>query len=868
MTAIVAKATLALLVTLFALRLARHSRASVRHLLLTALFAVLLVLPIAAMLAPSLRVEIGPLPVVLEEYIAESVIVDSVPPGGAVSLERPMSAAGPGLSLTADLLTGAWLGGLLLFAIPLLLGLAQVGRLRRTGLPWPAGQRLVDSLAREAGLRRSTEVLLHASLAVPATCGITRHAILFPIDADSWPHEDILRAAVHEVEHIRRADCCVNAVTRAICAAYWFHPLVWIAWRRLGLEAERACDDAVLRRAEAAGYASQLVELAGRLSANPRHPLLAMASRGDLVQRVKAVLDERQARGGVGFTVASAVALAACALVVAISPLQAVSGASSAAAAGLQSPGLGSAPQFEVATVRINRSGELRSRHQAVPATGRLTITNVTVGALIQDAYDLQLPSQIVDMPDWARSQRVDIVAKAAFPAPVATLQRMLQPLLAEHFKLKVRRETRELEALALVASTPGRRGPQLRKNDDACDDAVGTSSSFALAAESSGRLAPCGILPGGAGRIVARGLEMSGLADLLAPAPRRVVIDRTGLAGRYDIDLTYTPEAFSAAAMSQRPGATLPPGVDPSGPPLATALQEQLGLKLQAVRVPVEVLVIEHAEPLSTGTPQAGAPPPTGRRTPAFEAASVKRNTSGETRIRFETPPGRLTAVNVPLRFLIRQAYRLPEARILGGPSWLDRDRFDILATAVPSEAPRDTIREMLRALLTDRFGLGLHAETRDMPVYSLRMMKDEAGFGPHLRRSTTDCAGRGSTVVAGRVQCGILVSQAPASASLRGGATAFADFVRLLGDFVERPLVDETGLTGVFDLELQFSAERSSLPGAVVPGGLTTTGIDGTEVPTLATALREQLGLRLEAQRGRAEVLVVDRVSEPSAD
>jgi uncharacterized protein (TIGR03435 family) len=205
--------------------------------------------------------------------------------------------------------------------------------------------------------------------------------------------------------------------------------------------------------------------------------------------------------------------------------------------------------------------------------------------------------------------------------------------------------------------------------------------------------------------------------------------------------------------------------------------------------------------------------------RPPVFEAVSIKRNTSGETRIRFETPPGRVNAINVPLRFVIRQAYRVPESRIVGGPVWLDFDRFDIVATA-PAAATGDAVREMLRALLTERYGLRMRAETREMPVYLLRLMRTDGALGSKLRRSTMDCAGRPSSVVAGQVQCGVLVSQGPASASLRGGGATIDSFVRLLGDFLDRPLIDESGLTGTFDLELQFSAPRSSMPGAPVPG------------------------------------------------
>ena len=271
----------------------------------------------------------------------------------------------------------------------------------------------------------------------------------------------------------------------------------------------------------------------------------------------------------------------------------------SAAVIGLVAQDRVSAQTFEVATVKINNSGAARPGHTVVPQSGQVTVTNITVAALIQEAYGVQLASLIVDMPEWARTQRVDIVAKAAAPAPVPVLQRMLQPLLAESFKLAVRREARDMDALALVAAMSGRPGPKLKKSDAACEGAVG-SIGFSRAAEASDKSGACGVLPGGAGRIVARGIDMAGFAELMATTPRRPVIDRTGFTGRFDIDFTYTPEAFSAAALAQRPGGAVPPGVDPNGPPLATALLEQLGLKLEPIRAPVEVLVITHVELLA----------------------------------------------------------------------------------------------------------------------------------------------------------------------------------------------------------------------------------------------------------------------------
>jgi ankyrin repeat protein len=131
------------------------------------------------------------------------------------------------------------------------------------------------------------------------------------------------RALVHELEHARRFDWAVQLLARAACALYWFHPLAWIAWRQLRLEAERACDDAVVRHSDATDYAEQLVALARRLTTAP--PLsLAMAGRSDLAARVSALLDAGRPRGRAGLPSIAAAAAAAIALVVVVAPVRAV----------------------------------------------------------------------------------------------------------------------------------------------------------------------------------------------------------------------------------------------------------------------------------------------------------------------------------------------------------------------------------------------------------------------------------------------------------------------------------------------------------------------------------------------------------------
>jgi beta-lactamase regulating signal transducer with metallopeptidase domain len=132
------------------------------------------------------------------------------------------------------------------------------------------------------------------------TCGVLNPAIVLPSNAEKWELEDLNRALIHELEHVRRLDRVSQCLARSVSAVYWFHPLVWIAWRRLTLEAERSCDDAVLGRSEPTAYADQLVRLAQRLSTAAKPPLLAMANRADLAARVGAILDGRSGVGGLG----------------------------------------------------------------------------------------------------------------------------------------------------------------------------------------------------------------------------------------------------------------------------------------------------------------------------------------------------------------------------------------------------------------------------------------------------------------------------------------------------------------------------------------------------------------------------------------
>jgi BlaR1 peptidase M56/Ankyrin repeats (3 copies)/Ankyrin repeats (many copies) len=190
----------------------------------------------------------------------------------------------------------------------LLLGVLRLRALARSSAVWLDGTARMNEIALEAGIRRPTLVVLSDRVSVPLTFGFIRSTIVLPSAAQEWSAGELTRAIRHELEHVRREDWAVQLVARVAAALYWPHPLVWVAWRRLCVEAERACDDAVVRSSDSASYAEQLVVLAKSLTRRRTLPALPMASPTRLSERVHAILDPRQRRGPHG-RVAAATAI-------------------------------------------------------------------------------------------------------------------------------------------------------------------------------------------------------------------------------------------------------------------------------------------------------------------------------------------------------------------------------------------------------------------------------------------------------------------------------------------------------------------------------------------------------------------------------
>jgi len=261
--------------------------------------------------------------------------------------------------------------------------------------------------------------------------------------------------------------------------------------------------------------------------------------------------------------------------------------------------------QYEVASIKLNKSGDGRVMIGMQPG-GRFTASNVTVRMLIRNAYQLQ-DSQLVGGPDWLTTDHFDIAAKAEDgavsgpPPPLGQpgpIQLMLRSLLADRFKLVVHNEDKEMPIFALVLNRPdGKLGPQLTKSAVDCAAIMGRGRGAApTPPPPPGQAMPCGIRMG-FGNMVVGAAPMAQIAASLSQFAGRIVVDKTGLAGAYDMNLTWTPDN-----LPQRPAGAPEPlvngvPVDPNGPSLFTAVQEQLGLKLDSQRSPIKVLVIDRAE-------------------------------------------------------------------------------------------------------------------------------------------------------------------------------------------------------------------------------------------------------------------------------
>jgi uncharacterized protein (TIGR03435 family) len=274
------------------------------------------------------------------------------------------------------------------------------------------------------------------------------------------------------------------------------------------------------------------------------------------------------------------------------------------------------------------------------------------------------------------------------------------------------------------------------------------------------------------------------------------------------------------------------------------------------------------------------------------FEVASVKPSApppaaGGRGGVFFGPPrggpgtpdPGQITWTNATLKNLLMTAYDVKSYQV-SGPAWMDAERYDIVAK-VPVGATKEQVNVMWQNLLAERFGVTLHHEFKEFKVEELVVAKG----GHKLKESAEDPAApppsgppqfgkSGELIVPGLVTMISMGSNGPSAHSV-AKAQPLSKLTTMLGNQLNRPVLDKTGLTGLYDFSLEFTPDLSGIPMPVLaagqpgPGPVTSPGASASDpVPDLAAAVQQQLGLRLVASKAKLDVLMIDKAEKVPTD
>ena len=546
---------------LFAMRI---RTASVLHAAWASVIVVMLLLPAWIAWGPK-----APLPILPPDRTPAVVLLPQPSPAGLVSTTPASPVSSPALSPARK---GGGYIAIYLFGVGVFLLRLAIGTIRANRLT-------------------------SASCVVPVTVGWLRPRVILPGSARDWPQAQLNAVLAHEGEHVRRRDPLFQWLALLNRAIFWFHPLAWWLERRLSGLAEEACDAAVIVRGyDPRDYSEYLLELARSVRrAGARIDAVGMAMPGTgLMHRIRRILSGARVPRVSRSRMACTVTL--CAVAAAILAAGTLVRAQTVAPA---------APKWEVASIRSCKDfgqGERGANKNLSP--NRMTLYCYVGQSLIVSAYlqfadgvdasndpELVLAPPIEGSPSWINSERFTVNAKAESNASPSMMQGpMLQALLEDRFKLKVHFETKgDQSAYAL---TVAKGGPKLKPFvEGSC-----TRRDNIPLTPQPGDCLRKNSFNGGNVVIDEQGITVEEFRYIyLRRSPFNgidgPVIDRTGLTGRYDIHLE--------SALSTPPAFRQPDGDDRvlTGPTLFTALQEQLGLKLEPIKAPKKVLIIDHIE-------------------------------------------------------------------------------------------------------------------------------------------------------------------------------------------------------------------------------------------------------------------------------
>jgi uncharacterized protein (TIGR03435 family) len=509
-------------------------------------------------------------------------------------------------------------------------------------------------------------------------------------------------------------------------------------------------------------------------------------------------------------------------------------------------------PKFEAADVHSSPHRVFAFMRAGVRGD-RYVVHDATMVDLVAAAYGVE-GRQVLGGPAWLELDHFDVEAKLPIGTPPEMLQRMLQSMLAERFKLVARKDT-QLQPAFLLTVDHGK--PKLKP-------ATGTGDS-GCHNQPRPQNPQTGEIPSRA--VACRNVTMAAFAQSLRELASNYfdepVVDSTGLNGSWDFDLHWTP-----------PGALQSAG--PDGISIFDAVDKQLGLKLEKGTAPMPVVLVDSVsrKPTPNRPDLERSLPPLP--SPAFGVAVIKPSPPGAGRGGFGLSGNSFTMQNVSFKVMIDFAWGFNsdnDEAIDGIPKSLDAKRFDVVAKADPAslagsnlqgnlQLDLDSVLPMLRTLLTDRFQMAAHIEDRPVDAYSL------VAAGPKMKRGDPASRSRCATGPApgendprpANPALGVLIHCQNIT------MTEFAEQLpNLASGYFSTPVKDATGLPGGWDFTLNFSAKRQ-LPATTGGSNAQPNGAAEASTPngtlSLFEATEKQIGLRLEKQKRPLPVLVITHV------
>ena len=561
------------------------------------------------------------------EQVGRPLVSSPLSPSSSDESQAPAPA-----SPVPRILLTVWLSGSLLILLRWTRSWLRIRAAVRASVPLPipsAPERTgrVVPVVRDSS--NEVRILSSPSRLEPGVFGIFRPVLLLPAGITGHLGSAHLEAILaHELCHVRRRDNFWAALHMLVQTLFWFHPLVWWIGGRLVDERERACDEEVLQRgSQPQIYAESILKTCQFYLASPK-VCVSGVTGADLKERIVRIMSRRL---GTQLNFRKKLLLAAAAAAALALPL------ALGLAQSQMPPATAPAASFEVATVKPFKPGMMGMMLRIGPG-GRFTANGVTLKLLLQEAYNVK-DQQIAGAPPWIDSERWDIQAKAEDSEGAAMdklppeqrkdkLMEMMRSLLADRFKLALGHEKKEMSVYALVVAKGGTKlkpstfDPSKFKPMDRPPDgpppgppAKPGAPPFAQKSDRQMRGGE-GIFMQGPGQLNLMAVQLPMFVNVLSRLTGRIVIDKTGLTGRYDCSLHWTPDQNEGPmfpggppggpkggpGVAAIPGMQAPDGAPPqapeaSGPSLFTALQEQLGLKLEPQKAPVDILVIEHVE-------------------------------------------------------------------------------------------------------------------------------------------------------------------------------------------------------------------------------------------------------------------------------